>query len=276
MHATTVRALFHSIDFPDMITTYRSPALLLVLASLAAAGCGTPAVRTASDREAEAILARLRQSYATVPMLTLKGELRITGAPVTIIYEALVRSRDSLRIDLTGPFAIPVGALSATQDGFLFFNGQEGEAIEGRPDRETFGKLMGLNLDYDEMVSMLRGELPRFPDAGTYTAEWSGDEVTYSVTRPGMAELFTVDTADVAVLRYSRSRIEGELPTEEFAITYDLFSRLGGRAFPRKVNVDIEGGERRVTVSVERMQDAIDTQRSCALTLPGGIERRRM
>jgi len=259
-----------------MTTTYRSLALLVVLTSLIAGGCGPSVVRTASDREAEAILARLRQSYATVPMLTLKGELKITGAPVTIIYEALIRSRDSLRIDLTGPFAIPVGALSATQDAFLFFNVQEGEAIEGRPDRETFGKLMGLNLNYDEMVSMLRGELPRFPEAGSYTAEWSDGEVTYSVTGPEMTERFTVDTADVAVLRYSRSRIEGERPVEEFAITYDLFSRLGGRTFPRKVNVDIEGGERRVTVGVERMQDAIDPQRSCALTIPEGIDRRRM
>ena len=103
-------------------------------------------------------------------MLTLRGNMMVTGAPVTIIFDALVRSRDSLRIDLTGPFDIPVGALSATPANFLFFNAQEAEAIEGSPDRETFAKLMQLDLEYDEMVSMLRGELPRFPAAGSYKA----------------------------------------------------------------------------------------------------------
>ena len=259
-----------------MTMIHRSLALLALLASLVGAGCGAP-MTSASDREADEILARLRQSYQTTPMLTLRGNMMVTGAPVTIIFDALVRSRDSLRIDLTGPFDIPVGALSATPANFLFFNAQEAEAIEGSPDRETFAKLMQLDLEYDEMVSMLRGELPRFPAAGSYKAAWSGGEVTYTVSAAGgIIERFTIDTSQTAVTSYSRSHAEGERNVEELSIAYNRFTGVGGRTFPRKVNVDINGGERKVTVNVEKIEDTIDPAKSCALALPDGIERRRL
>jgi hypothetical protein len=260
-----------------MITIQRSLPLLALLTALIAAGCSTPKVTSASDREAGEILARLRQSYQSTPMLTLRGTMAVTGAPVTIIFDALVRSRDSLRIDLTGPFAIPVGALSATPTAFVFFNAQEAEAIEGRPDRETFAKLMQLDLEYDEMVSMLRGELPRFPAAGAYKAEWSGSDVTYTVSAgAGVTERFTIDTSQTAVTRYVRSHADGERSVEDLAIAYDRFTGIGGRTFPRKVIVDINGGERRVSVAVEKAEATIDPSKSCALSLPDGIERRRI
>src|SRR3954470_12434420 len=121
----------------------RSLLAMAMAASLALAACSgssksvavkpqeraTPGDTARGPSAAETLLAQLRQSYATTPMLSLNGDMKISGAGVTVWYDALVRGRDSLRINLVGPFGVPVGALSATPDQFLFFNAQEGVAM---------------------------------------------------------------------------------------------------------------------------------------------------
>lgn len=271
----------------------RRAAALSLAAWLIVSGCGTTKSVTkeagatpgesgaradsiARTSAAESLLEALAESYASTPMLSLSGDMKIAGAGVTVWYDALVRGRDSLKINLVGPFGVPVGALSATPSEFLFFNAQEGEAIEGTPDRETFGKLMMLDLEFDEMASMLRGELPRIPAPGTYTAEEVDGVMRYTVRKGHSVERFAVDIDNLAVESYTRSITTGGEPIEEFAITYRDFNRLGGRQFPKKVLVNIAGGQQKVTVSVEKMRSTIDKDRSCALILPPGIERRRL
>jgi hypothetical protein len=268
------------MNLPD-----RFPSLLLALIlSALAAGCtgarqttssGTDAGVPASNAEADALLARLRSSYAATPNISVNGDLKVSGA--TVWYDAIVRGRDSMKITLIGPFGVPLGALSATRDEFLFLNAQEGEALEGRPDRETFGKLLMLELEYDEMVSMLRGELPRFPEPGSYTASLEDDVMHYQVKTPGTLERFSIDAGDATLVAYSRALTVGGNSTEEFSITYkDYNLSLGDRPFPKRGVVDIAGGEQRIMINVEHVRDRIDPDRSCALDLPPGIERRRL
>jgi len=281
------------MKIPMIDRSSRRAAALSLAAWLIVSGCGTtknvtkgndgtpgPSGNTADSiaraSAAESLLKALEKSYASTPMLSLSGDMKIAGAGVTVWYDALVRGRDSLKINLVGPFGIPVGALSATPSEFLFFNAQEGEAIEGVPDRETFGKLMMLDLEFDEMASMLRGELPRIPEPGTYTAEEDDGVMHYTVRKGHSIERFDVDIEDLAVESYTRSIMTSGEPIEEFAITYKDFNRLGGRQFPKKVFVNIANGEQKVTVSVDKMRSTIDKDRSCALVLPPGIERKRL
>jgi Domain of unknown function (DUF4292) len=270
----------------------RLAALLAIAAIASLTGCssssrtvtaqpgGTGAPPAADDARsisvAEEVLTALRASYASTPMLTLNGDMKIAGAGITVWYDALMRGRDSLRINLVGPFGVPVGSLSATPAEFLFFNAQEGEAIEGAPDRETFGKLMQLNMDYDEMASMLRGELPRIPAAGTYKAEERDGVMHYTVTNSLVTERFAVRMEDLAVESFSRVIPNAGEPFEELAITYKDFYKVEGRQFPKKVYVAIANGEQKVTVTVDKVRSSIAKDRSCSLQLPPGIERRRL
>lgn len=258
-----------------LLSIHSSGTLAILAAALLAAGCSTPRqAASAGDAESQEVLARLRQSYATTPNLSVNGDLKVSGA--TVWFDALVRGRDSLKITLIGPFGVPVGALSATPDAFLFLDAQQGDAYEGRPDRESFGKLLMMELEYEEMISMLRGELPRFPEPGTYTAVKTDDIITYEVRTPRTLERFTIDIEDATLQNYSRARLTGDATQEELAITYSDYQPLGRRPFPRRGLVDIGGGQQKVTIKVERVRDQIDPDRSCTLDIPPGIDRRRL
>ncbi|HVZ38880.1 MAG TPA: DUF4292 domain-containing protein [Candidatus Kapabacteria bacterium] len=259
------------------------PTLPVLCAALAAAlligGCSASTQTTsatAGGNAADSLLIRLRQSYASTPDLALNGDMKISGLGVTVWYDALVRSRDSLKVNLVGPFGVPVGALGSTRSSFVFFNAQEGEAIEGIPDRKTFGKLMQLDMEYDQMISMFRGELPQFPAAGTYTAEARNGIMHYTVHTPDHVETFAVNMEKLAVESYARSRTDGTGESEEFSIAFKDFRRVGDRMFAMKASVNIANGERKVAVTVEKVRDRIDSDRSCALVVPADVPRKRL
>ena len=177
-------------DYSLFIIQYSFSLLLLVLAF---AGCTAPRRVTGGEVDHDPVLRMLEASYASTQDLTVEGNLKISGVPVTVWFDAFVRSRDSMKIVLTGPFGMSVGAMSATPEYFLFFNPELGEAVEGRPDRQTFQQLILIGLDYNEMISLLRGEIPRVPAAGEYTAAVEEDGIRYIVERAGQREEFLVD-----------------------------------------------------------------------------------
>lgn len=259
-----------------MSATFKLNTLFLVVA-LVGVGCSSvSAVKGGADEASKELLARLRSEYASTPLLTMHGSMAISGVPATIWYDALVARRDSMRVDLTGPFGIPVGALLATPETFLFFNAQEGEAVEGRPDRKTFSELMMVDMEYQEMASMLRGELPRFPEDDTYSTSRVGDVVTYTVKRARTTEVFSIDASSLQLQSYTRSRGQGGDSITEIAISYKDYIKLGGRSFPRKATVEINNAEQRIAVVVEKIKDSIDNQKSFALNLPPGTSRKRL
>ena len=99
----------------------------------------------------------------------------------------------------------------------------------------------------------------------------------YEVKTAGTLERFTLDAGDATLLHYSRSRMQGETPSEEFSITYKEYNlSLGDRPFPKRGAVDIASGTQKIAITIERVRDRIDPDRSCALDLPPGIERRRL
>jgi len=257
-----------------------NPYVRIALGALAlgtvAVGCSSSRTAVADDADAHALLARLVESYAATPALNITGTMKISGVPATIWFDALARGRDSLKIGLTGPFGIPVGAMCATPGAFVFFNAQEGTAYEGEPSRTTFAKLMAIDMDYDQMVSMIRGELPRIPTAGEYTAELLDGNVRYTVSRGSSTEMFTVDPTTLAAVDYRRWHRSADNEVTELSIRFRDYMRIGQRTLPRRANVEINDAEQKLTIEVDKAVDTIADDRSLAVELPPGTPRKRI
>lgn len=256
--------------------------IYIIAMALVMAGCSSsksttkPTPTATNDPRAESALRALERSYASTPNLTLEGTLQISGVPATVWFDALVKEHDSMKIVLTGPFSMPVGAMSASRDHFIFFNPQASEVLEGRPDRETFRKLILVGLDYSEMVALLRGEIPTIPAAGAYAFAASEDGFDYVVDAPGARERFTLDPNKNQVLHYERARKVGDSAVTEITIDYSLYTSLGARQFPRKATVNITEGEQRIRVSVDKMKDQVEAGASYQIDIPPGMPRKRI
>lgn len=260
-------------------TTIRIPLVASMLA-IAMFGCAGPRQATREIPAAQApgrdFLGELRQSYQSTPSLSISGTLKATGQPITIWLDAIIRRRDSLKILLTGPFGISIGAMSATDSRFLFFNTAAAEAMEGVPDRETFSQILMVDLDYQEMISLLRGEVPHIPSAGSYTLHTDGDLLTYRVEGEGMREEFSLDSSDLSIRSYNRWTVRPDTVLPEIAIAYSSFTNLDGRRFPRQAMVDVRGGAQRIQISLDKISDVIAADRTFAIDIPAGIPRKKI
>jgi hypothetical protein len=264
-------------------TSLHISALCALFLALVGVGCtGSKQTTTpASTTTAMKTLESLRKSYESTPNLALGGEMKISGIPATIWFDAMIKRQDSMKIILTLPFGMPGGGMSATPKHFIYYDVREAMAIEGTPDRETFSKLMQISMNYDELIALLRGEIPSFPDPETFTAVESNGLIIFTTTGD-VTEEITVDPILPAVKSYARKRVTeappGQAPTivTELSIGYDNFKPLGKRYFAQRATVNIMDGEQIINVKVTRSGESLPADASLALDIPAGIERRRM
>lgn len=253
-------------------------AALLAPLLLAACGGSKTAVHDAAD-----VLSRVAKSYQSTPDMTMKGTMKISGIPATIWFETYAREYDSLKMVLTGPFGVSVGALGSTPAHFTFLElFQENVAYEGRPDRETFTKAMQLGLSYREIVALMRCEVPHIPtstdiNAGTLTVRNEGDLIHYTVPQGEKTEIFSVDPKKLVITSYTLTRdYRGEEVTE-LAVTYqNFYNKAEGRYFPQEATAVLNDGAQTLRISIDNVKGRIEKGTTLAVEVPAGMERRTL
>ncbi|MCB0713996.1 MAG: DUF4292 domain-containing protein [Ignavibacteriae bacterium] len=229
--------------------------------------------------DASNILSKIEASYRTTSDLTLKGTMKISVAPVTIWYEAAVKEHDSLKIVMNGPFGIAVGALAATPEHFTFLNFQDGIAYEGKPDRQTLERASTLKLNYQEIVSLMRCEVPHIPtkdemEEGKMEVEQKDGRITYTIPQEGITESFTVDPDNLVILEYKQTRKVNGKEVTDLLVTYNkFFHKVGSRKFPEEAKMEVNGGEMKMTVTFEKVKGEIPADERLAINIPAGMDR---
>lgn len=233
--------------------------------------------------DAADILSRVQRTYHATPDMTMKGTMKISGVPATIWFETYVRKYDSLKMVLTGPFGMSVGALGSTPAHFTFLElFQENVAYEGRPDRETFSKAMQLGLGYREIVALMRCEVPHIPtaedmSAGTLMVRNEGDLIHYTIPQLKSTESFTVDTKKLVITRYSLKRTYGNTEITELDVTYrNFFSKVEGRYFPEEAVAVLNDGQQTLNLTIDRVKGTIESDTRLSVDVPAGMERRTL
>lgn len=256
----------------------RIAALLLAAILLGACGGSKGVVNDAAD-----VLSRVEKSYKSTPNMTMKGTMKISGVRATIWFETYAKQYDSLKMVLTGPFGISVGALGSTPAHFTFLElFQDNIAYEGRPDRETFTKAMQLGLGYREIVALMRCEVPHIPtasdmNAGTLTIRDEGNLIHYTIPQGDVTETFTVDPKKLVITAYTLKRTYGAEEVTELDVTYkDFYIKTQGRYFPQEATAVLNDGQQTLRISVDQVKSSIEGETTLAVEVPAGMERRTL
>jgi len=256
------------------------PALIAaLLAGVVFSSCGG-SKSTAHD--ALETLTRIDAKFRSTPDLTLEGSMNVSNLGVTIWFDTYVRGHDSIQMILNGPFGVAVGSLYANPDSLLFLNFQEGIAYEGIPDRATMQKAARLGLNYEEIVSLMRCEVPHIPDPASadtlhVTSEQDDGKIRYTFEDGAVAEVFEVDPQELVLISYTRYSIHAGERYEKMAVRYsDFFLSAGSRTFPETASLSIDGGALKLTVTIEKIVDEVPSSRRFALTVPGSMSRKRL
>jgi hypothetical protein len=220
-------------------------------------------VKTSSQKSINDIaIEKLFTLTDITPNLSIEGSMRVTGIPIGISFEAVIKRKDSLKLILTGPFGISVGALSATPDHFIFYNARQDEVIEGTPNKETFKKLIQIDMDYYDIVSLLRGELSKQPVIGNFTVQEFKDSLCFKTTLIPKEE-YTILQNQNSLQNYTRY---SDLKNKEITVKYSDFKSLNDkRLFAMKSDAQIFSSNQNLRLSVDEVKDEIENGNYCTI-----------
>lgn len=86
-----------------------------------------------------------------------------------------INGLDSIGVNIYGPFGISIGRLFATKDEFIFFNTFENSIYKGKPNAENLKKVTGLDLDYLDLIKILRLSVPAKLDEFRLDSSYSSE-----------------------------------------------------------------------------------------------------
>lgn len=253
---------------------------LLLLSPVLFAACGGAKGITHDPSD---VLVKIQKSYAATENLSIKGTMKVSGVPATIWFETLVKGYDSLKLVMTGPFGMNIGALSSTPTHFTFLElFQENVVYEGTPNRETFAKSMQLGLGYRDIVALMRCEVPHIPtrseiQSGKLTVENQGESIKYVIVQGSVTTSFTVDPEKLVITDYELKRKYGSEEVVELSVTYEgFYKEAGDRTFPEKATAVLNDGLQTLRISVDKVKDEIEDGTSLTIDIPKGMERRTL
>ena len=254
--------------------------LAILLSSVFLGACGSSREMT---YDASDVLGQIEKSYRATADLAMKGTMKVSDVPATIWFETLVKGYDSLKMVMTGPFGINIGALSSTPTQFTFLElFQNNVAYQGTPNRETFAKSMQLGLGYREIVALMRCEVPHIPTNaelknGKMTIEKEDGEIRYIVPQGSVTESFSVDPEKLVITRYELRRKVGGEEITELEVTYDnFFLKAGSRTFPEKATAVLNNGQQTLRITLDKIKDEIENEQNLTLNIPAGMERKTL
>ncbi|HYF02879.1 MAG TPA: DUF4292 domain-containing protein, partial [Patescibacteria group bacterium] len=84
----------------------------------------------------------------------------ISGSTNSANANIIIGGRDSLSMTVRGPLGIVIGKLYSNPQYFLFYNALGNEVLEGAPRAESIAKATQMALSYNDIMYLMRGEIP--------------------------------------------------------------------------------------------------------------------
>lgn len=207
----------------------------------------------------------------------VEADLSITVNATTNAASCIMQmaGRDSLSMEIAGPFGISVARLFSNSEVFVFHDMLQGRAIEGTPSRERLSEVTFLPLSFDDYVSLFRAEPPGnirlFTPVESYT-----DSVKLLYKRSidqSATEFLLCNKHDGTIREYQRKNKSGII---ELSMIYDKYSIINGIPMPGIVTLSspLRGVSLTVSAQSITVNDTIPTV--MRFPLPASIKPLRM
>lgn len=171
--------------------------------------------------------------------MKVEAEMSITVNETTNGANCLMQmaGRDSLAMEISGPFGISVARLFSSSQFFLFHDILQGRAIQGKPTRATLSEVTFLPLSFEDYASLFRAEPPGDISNFSHVESYS-DSVKLLLKRtidPTATEYLLCNKRDGTIKEYQRKNKEGII---ELSMVYDQYSIISGIAMPSIVTLN--------------------------------------
>lgn len=181
-----------------------------------------------------------------------------------------LRRPDSILVRIHGPFGIDVGSALLTRSDFLFYNSLRNQLISGTMNAANLGRILRINLTFDEVISLFTGgtffsDDRREPDA----FELEEGQFVLNYTHDSGTRRYWIDPSSLLINRIQLLDNQRKL---EFEQRFTNFRAVEATLVPHSIRVT-QHRERRV-LSISYSSVSLNTYASrLHLNVPVNAER---
>ncbi len=212
---------------------------------------------------------------SSLKQLELNGKVisSVDGSKQTASTTVLVKDRDSLGMSIFGPFGILVGQLMASSSNFVFYNAFGNEAVDGIPSAENINSVTGMPISFNDILTLLRGEVPFGEKGYTKVKKLEIGETLFSYAEVNQTHFVTTSPNTDYISQYQRKSNDGELL---FHIRYNNYKIFNNLSIATESILQIPKLKTSISFIAEEVFVNQPFQSKLGFTIPSGVKRKTL
>jgi hypothetical protein len=185
-------------------------------------GCAAPSATTSTasgsatkgKRPANFALEQaFEKRSALLTSLYADGNLTIEvgGKKQQAHFTGAVYKRDSILLNVTGPFNIAVAKVGSTPTFMNYYDVLTNTVYQGEPTAKNFQQRLGVPLSHDDIACFLRGEVPGGFSGFALESALNDSEDVFTRTKDTVSERLVYSHAAAAMTAFQRRNAKGDV-----------------------------------------------------------------
>lgn len=214
-------------------------------------------------------------SNNNLKQLEINGKVvsTVDGSKQSAATNVLVKERDSIGMTIFGPFGILVGQLMATNSNFTFFNAFGNEVIEGEPSSANINSVTGMPISFDDIMTLLRGEVPFGSKGYEKVKTLESGEVLYLYKDQQVTHFVTTPQDSKNISQYQRKSNDGELL---FHIRYGNYKKINNVSISTESTLQIPSLKTSISFVADEVFVNEPFQSKLSFSIPSGVKRKKL
>lgn len=192
--------------------------------------------------------------------LEIKAELDVEMPNMSNSVNSTIQliKKDSLLMNIFGPFSIHVAKLFSSEKEFIFYNIFQNELISGEPSKENFLRATNMNLSFNELIHLIRNEVPgRSEDFNFFSSDEKSNK-TYLNSSNEDDIYITYDGKYNKLIKYEQKNKANE---KLLSINYSNYNPVKNFFMPSTIEIVFEklGGSLKIIVDEYKINEGFGT-----------------
>lgn len=170
---------------------------------------------------------------------------------ISLNSKVVLAENDSLQMSVSAAFGLQVAKIFASKEEMIFYNIFENSVTFGTPSAENFLKLTKINLSFDELIHLLKSEVPSPITEYKELKNVDGkDFIALAKTKKEGTEYLTVNQDNGTIRQYQFKDNEGVLIT---SVSFKDYKIYDNELFASNITINFPNLNGTITFEIEEI-----------------------
>lgn len=212
----------------------------------------------------------LPKNKENVDFIKIKSKIKIDlpdkNTTVSAVFN--ISGRDSLQMRILGPFGIELVRFYSDKNKFLAYNVFDNKAFSGVPTAQALQRAVNIGLSFDELIAILRSELPGKKESYIFNSQ---DSVSAKYVSNNIEE--GNRTCEICPgNRLCAYWNENDENISSFVINFSDYILKNKNEFATKIKINLMQAQGSITILINEISFENQQNERLSFTLPESVE----